>query len=654
MKINKFYNKSIWVLWAIIIFAPINNIYSMQRVENIIKNTQHLAAFVKLKKAGINDINLQKLTIIANLLFYQKLQLNALRWTLPLFQEIIDNSSDKEIVYSRESSTAITNSDKIVIPIESSCTKVLYDYLKQKIKKIESTNNFEVGNNITLEAIEYLNRLIKSNTDQNLICMAKDFKNFFYKLITSNTLGYYNVFTAPLIQLILYIDPDKILLMQKDHQPNTDSMCCTECLRERAEVAYSNNNSYELIEKWLTKADLIIDIDKIIPELLEICKKTNDIHIRFKSIPKSNSSQKIECISDLRDQIVSTIAIFQERQSELDQLYKDIMDLATYIVKNSKLNVKEKSQYKKIITKFLLNFDNFCYSDLPSSIDDNNPDFIKMNESILGLKNPEAPSIQEKKEGLNKKQKKNNIQISSKQSTKARQEQLKRSKKIAAKVERKRLEKLHQEKIQQEQILQERLRQEEIEQERLEQIKSEQEHQKYLDEEFHKFQPIYDSRIIQWLYKEFTQEELLNDKDTEHNKSILYHTYSPLVDLFVQKYGRQETFINRDQRSDIRHYMLGIIKTQNSENINVRFDHTCSSLDGLCYHRGFLKDIVLFISANNKKNLFKKLKTKKLVIKINDSIYREQEYQENNNIILIKDRINQVELILIKNWDLLS
>lgn len=165
--------------------------------------------------------------------------------------------------------------------------------------------------------------------------------------------------------------------------------------------------------------------------------------------------------------------------------------------------------------------------------------------------------------------------------------------------------------------------------------------------------PQYAERIINWFNPDYLAANLANEG------SILYHTYAPLVDYLITKYGKEE--IQYDETHSIpvhkSYSILGQIKDKDGSLEIVLFEISFSE-DGLCYHRGFkkLKDAGLseevFNSKYNFPELYKEISRIKKKIYVDNecdiSIYKDLEYTESEYYLEAYDSINEITITLFK------
>ncbi len=626
MKIINKFNKILIITLSMII----NTTNTMHKIADALRDN-NLTSINAMKQSGVEDIDAKKIIAFANLLFYQKLQIEALKAILPYTQELINTALPSQPVYLHINMNAKYPDDYIVINVNTQEAHEIYDKSILMTSKVNAVKTFAKKCELKLQYFNYFDSLLKDgNLSKDIKLIAIENKHYFTKSIINNSIGGPDLITKSLIELVTYLAPKHFLLD----------------LKAATLDASIKGKSFELIESWLAKTGYLEDIVKFMPDLLPMCKAVNEIHNLFNFLPKSQVFN-LKQATDLHTAILKTVEEYEPKQEKYDLLYEQIISDINNIIKNSKFNAKEKIVYKLVLTKFLLNFSSYEYKNLPLSL--NNKETKSILEEFIGVKLVDNKSPIIKQIASTKKPKKTQV---IQQVSKSKKEKQQRAKKTAAKVERKKQQRLEQEKLEQEKVLKLQEEQERCEQKRLKKLQAEIELKDFLYNQYYQYQPTYASRVIEWFEREFTQEELLSDREKEYNKSILYHTYSPLVDLFIQKYGKKESYNNlKDQRQDTRYYIFGIIKYINGEIMDVAFEHTLSIIDGICYHRGFIKDIISPITVNKKLNILKSIsnmKIHKLDLIINNKTYTNQEYKETKDFIIVKDTKNHVDLILLK------
>lgn len=162
----------------------------------------------------------------------------------------------------------------------------------------------------------------------------------------------------------------------------------------------------------------------------------------------------------------------------------------------------------------------------------------------------------------------------------------------------------------------------------------------------YRFLPTYHKRVLDRFQK-------------GHESYDLYHTFHPLVDIFVFSYGIPKK-VKRQGEENTDYHMAGEIyhkKTNKKEQVLF----TCvRSRHGICYHRGFEK---------KNSSLFKEFGSEEFIFKLSDAdhgesdskmrdmgfdksslrdIYPSTEYKENSLFIEIDDSRNDVQIILFK------
>lgn len=157
----------------------------------------------------------------------------------------------------------------------------------------------------------------------------------------------------------------------------------------------------------------------------------------------------------------------------------------------------------------------------------------------------------------------------------------------------------------------------------------------------------YSQRLLNW----FKRAQF-----SRRTRSMLYHTYSPLADYFIEKYGPEVTQLNRTTGlMDKAYYMSGQIDHKNGEIETVVFG-ICFGEDGLCYHRGFDKcqdsNLTKEFAASKYNFDFPDLSTEQVIkrkhfIRCSKDICKDT-CVESESSIEIKDSKNHVVITLFK------
>jgi hypothetical protein len=161
--------------------------------------------------------------------------------------------------------------------------------------------------------------------------------------------------------------------------------------------------------------------------------------------------------------------------------------------------------------------------------------------------------------------------------------------------------------------------------------------------------PCYADRII----AKFNQPRNIND---------FYHTYSPIADAFIMKYGTVEQRTNQtfDCGMDTKYSIKGKVDCGDGEVIYGTFGVTLGAVDNICYHREFISSTEKeYEDINGTSDL--ESESAELVSKDdayvsarlqfnanNDEIYGEKRFNENSNFIVIEDKRNEVTITLFK------
>lgn len=162
----------------------------------------------------------------------------------------------------------------------------------------------------------------------------------------------------------------------------------------------------------------------------------------------------------------------------------------------------------------------------------------------------------------------------------------------------------------------------------------------------------YHQRVLNWFNKKF---RALQNPDY---KSVLYHTYEPLVSELVQQHGKKMEASNQTypDQLDTVYYMKAEFRHDDGKIEPVTVHHTVN-FRGECYHRGFNRDENLFSPVEessyqvNFPPLYDTDSSDYTVEKFeNDStdFYSTKEYKENKFCLRVKDSRNHVEIILFK------
>jgi len=163
--------------------------------------------------------------------------------------------------------------------------------------------------------------------------------------------------------------------------------------------------------------------------------------------------------------------------------------------------------------------------------------------------------------------------------------------------------------------------------------------------------PNYAQRVLKWFDPFYIAEELPDAT------SILYHTYSPLADLIIKKYGAMQLQPNQTNSDliDSAYYMPGQIKHNNGDTETVVFC-ICFGDDGFCYHRGYSKVSEADLSPEIAKSkhrydfpdLLAEIFTEKKKIRASNDICKDTEYTETATYVEIGDSVNEVTITLFK------
>jgi len=160
--------------------------------------------------------------------------------------------------------------------------------------------------------------------------------------------------------------------------------------------------------------------------------------------------------------------------------------------------------------------------------------------------------------------------------------------------------------------------------------------------------PLYADRII----NRFSMPQDIED---------LYHTYSPVADGFIIKYGSMQKRRNRTyiDKVDTKYTMNGTIEYENGDILYVEFSITLNE-NHICYHREFLvpteKEQSQELSNLKFESNFPTLishedayvAARLQFVAHNDEIYGKKTFSENSKTIVIKDTRNSVILTLFK------
>lgn len=171
--------------------------------------------------------------------------------------------------------------------------------------------------------------------------------------------------------------------------------------------------------------------------------------------------------------------------------------------------------------------------------------------------------------------------------------------------------------------------------------------------------PSYDKRIYDWFNPECIDAML----PSPSLSSILYHTYSPLADIFIKKYGikRIQSNYSSPWKDDEAYYIPGLI-TYNDGSSKLVFFGICFGIDSegtiTCYHRGYTRYDDYNILSKFEKNIEKysndnesEVSNKK--INLNDQgIYQDVDFDESPNFIRIYDSLNDIHIVLFKPDDI--
>jgi hypothetical protein len=161
--------------------------------------------------------------------------------------------------------------------------------------------------------------------------------------------------------------------------------------------------------------------------------------------------------------------------------------------------------------------------------------------------------------------------------------------------------------------------------------------------------PLYADRII----ARFNRAQSIED---------LYHTFSPLADAFIIKYGIVELRPNQTfpDLMDTKYSLDGKVEYEDGEVIYGTFGVTLGAIDKICYHREFISptqeqdnidfaDIKFdeeFPALISKDNHFTAARLQ--FNAQNDEIYGEKRFSESQECIIIKDTRNKARITLCK------
>jgi hypothetical protein len=144
------------------------------------------------------------------------------------------------------------------------------------------------------------------------------------------------------------------------------------------------------------------------------------------------------------------------------------------------------------------------------------------------------------------------------------------------------------------------------------------------------------TRLKRWMFNK-------NFRKGKSKKDILYHTFHPIANYFIEKYGKQAEYVAGKFRG-MQYSLKGLIEYPNDHMVPVIFTIT-KNQSGSWYHRG-----IIFLKKKNKLTPTGPYTPRILHYKFgNNGLVREIVYLESSSWIKIYDAANEVTLYLKKD-----
>ncbi len=626
---NKFY-KLLLIITSLILNVDYCN--SMKKDKTINQQERE-----KLQELGINNISeIHKLYVIANLILYQKAVMHLLKSCIPISEKLLDTNFERKRIkfsfYINSESSIKTIQDmqeaKKKFPIKMEPEELDKDYveyyitspeaqaliLKDAWKQTGKTFNAEE----TLEVYNNLNILmLNSSSDKDLILVINEKLQSYGKNFIYTSLDCDNSFVFQgLAGLIANSEND---------------LPSSQLMHRRAINAINQRNFVEFFQQWLEFSDLQEIVQNLMPNFVPFLKKVNQLLKLINTFEKEDrtiyrpySKKESILLNTFINTIINEIKV---REKDYEELYKKIIELRPLARKA--LKKQNSLSYDKYCNNVLLAVRTaIC---LPNSIEENSKSLLNFIKNCLNIKiEPEISNKELENENWldfltqNKPTQKNPVRNQNKKSR----------------------HRPH--------------RNQQTNTEELEATPDEEQENNTTEKPINNLNsrlfdiPKYADRILKW----FTHSYIENQEQS----SILYHTYCPIIDLFIKKYGKVKIRQNRiNNTQDNAYYLQGIIKYPNGQTQHGVFVN-CYNKNDILYHRG--------IETKNGQEIFSEIEfnfpaTSEQVKSIEEDILEERKinlnnfydiynlysirnFKENNFCLYVDDIKNNVTLILFK------
>lgn len=624
-------NKFLTLLLLFICFIE-NSSYSMNKsIKNEQKNVGFSSLKEKLEELSIENMSeIAKLAYVANILLYQKTIVHLLRFLEPVSRKLIETSGDHLVSYLMTTDMDLLETSEMV---------------KDQGYHIEPTNSdnqpkYEHGVRLyTPEAQAFVLKYVtKRSPSSHCYYENVEYYNFLHKqlelhsnnpeigIITNNEIHRYGRAIINTYLISNNLIPQGIISLLYNCSDHNMFISAADIEKEALE-SIQDNSFTDFLEKWLERGGLNSIVKKLIPNFVTFFKKCGQL-VKLLDNLKKEDSEFYKPFNKTQSQVINSfinliIKDFEQYEKESESTYRKIIELRNFIIKD--ISISNPREFLKAYMYVRLSKPlNLRNCNLPLTIDSNNKEFLKFLENYIDLQ-AEKPIIETSNNENswldfiinNRKQ---NLDSST----------CKKSKKTRRRPHRRELQKPG------------------ISSTINDNPKISKPEVKETFEE-----PEYDQRITRWFDSNFTQ-------DKDYN-SILYHTYCPIADMLIKKYGNQTIRKNKTfNTQDTVYSTLGMIIYPNGSSQNVLFVN-CYGQDGLCYHRGFEKMRTLMQSTDSTLASFidsvsseidKDLKSKKFFLKdlyySQYNLYQTTNFKENHFCFHIKDPKNNVTLVLFK------
>ena len=653
IKIISRFLKSILLMLSILNF---NINYSMTKTNRLddIKTKVMKNIEEKLKELGLENIpSSNHLNLILNLLFYQKCIINTLKFLEPISHKLIDHSSQDIKITAYIFQTLKTVSAKHEEEFKDKGIKVLRtEEDVEEAKALVDLSNVET---VILETPEQISSLFKCLTERDVLdsdLIKEQLNNYYYwnnlynlnrdstiKAIMNNEIHRYSkIILYRLLSKSLFLNYGYINIIANFYYYLTVTNGSIkekelEDILNDEESAVKNGTFAEFIERILDKIDIKDQIKNAIPDFVTLLTEFNKLsrlmkHLIIKTEFQGHKPFDINTSIYINNSIKRLITLFEVNQKNYEKLYENVMSLKDNIIKYCDNKTKSDFDSSYTAIRFSPGTPDKKSKILPSSIEDNNEEFKQIFNHFLNIK----INTQSETQANNVTLQENWLDFLTKKSkSKGNIQKQKKKKKSRRRPHKK--------------------QNEESEKELEDSTSNTQEVNKFNIEDLYFEIPKYASRILEWF-----------DKDSVKDKnyySVLYHTYCPIVDLIIKKYGKVKLRINRTTNNqDKAYYLLGLVKYPNG-NVQSAVFVNCYDKNGTLYHRGIEtnnsqeiyqqlanKDISFNIPLSN---ITQNLKRRRFIFKEDyEKIYRDTSFEENELCIYVKDNQNNTTLILFK------